>query len=120
MTAGAGASVSASNTFTRRRYLTGTGHNIYETRTPRSVATTAEKEARIIARLLATPHASLVAGKEGVSFATMWRLAEWKCIDLTAAPGAIVRASFIPSPADRARPTPERSRPAAAVSGSEL
>ena len=40
------------------------------------MATTPVKEAWIIARLPATPHASLVVRKEGVSFATVWPLAE--------------------------------------------
>jgi len=48
---------------------------------PRRVPITPEKEARIVARLLANPHASLVAREEGVSFSKVWRLAERECID---------------------------------------
>jgi|SRR5690349_7364150 hypothetical protein len=55
MTSRAGASLRAFNACTFRRYLTGGGHNIYLRWMPRGVATTAENEARIIARLVATP-----------------------------------------------------------------
>ena len=51
------------------------------------MATTAEKEARIIARLLTTPHASLVARKKVLAL-RLWRLAERECIDLTVGPAA--------------------------------
>jgi hypothetical protein len=51
---------------------------------PRRVPITPEKEARIVARLLVNPHASLVARAEGVSFSKVWRLAERECIDLAA------------------------------------
>jgi hypothetical protein len=51
---------------------------------PRGVPITPDKEARIISRLLKTPHASWVTAKEEVSFAKVWRLAERECIELSA------------------------------------
>jgi hypothetical protein len=50
---------------------------------PRWIKISAEKEAKIIARLLVTRHASLVAREDGVSFAKAWRLAARECIELT-------------------------------------
>ena len=51
---------------------------------PRGIPIAPEKEARIVARLLVKPHASLVAREEGVSYSKVWRLAERECIDLAA------------------------------------
>jgi uncharacterized membrane protein len=50
---------------------------------PRGVPIPPEKEASIISRLLVERHASRVARAEGVSFATVWRLAERECVELT-------------------------------------
>jgi hypothetical protein len=56
----------------------------------RSVEVTAGEEARIIAALLVTPHASQVAREDGaVSFATVWRVAERAGIELTAGRAAL-------------------------------
>jgi hypothetical protein len=42
------------------------------------------KDAAIVARLLETPHASLVAREDGeVSYATVWRIADREGIELT-------------------------------------
>jgi DNA-binding Lrp family transcriptional regulator len=49
----------------------------------RGVPITLEKEEEIIAELAATPQASRVARKLGVSFATVWRRAERVGIELT-------------------------------------
>ena len=46
---------------------------------PSGIKLSAEKEAKIIARLLVARHASLVAREEGVSFSKVWRLAEREC-----------------------------------------
>ena len=56
---------------------------LYTRRMPSGIKISAEKEARIIARLLVERHASLVAREEGVSFAKVWRLADRECIELT-------------------------------------
>jgi DNA-binding Lrp family transcriptional regulator len=50
----------------------------------RSAPITLEKEEEIIAALEADPHASRVARKLGVSFATVWRRADRAGIELTA------------------------------------
>jgi hypothetical protein len=50
---------------------------------PSGIKILAEKEAKIIARLLVVRHASLVAREEGVSFSKVWRLADRECIELT-------------------------------------
>jgi DNA-binding Lrp family transcriptional regulator len=50
----------------------------------RGVPITLAKEEEIIAALEATPHASRVARKLGVSFATVWRRADRVGIELTA------------------------------------
>jgi transcriptional regulator with XRE-family HTH domain len=49
-----------------------------------SRATKPEREAHIIAQLLATRHALRVAREEGECYATVWRLAERESIDLAA------------------------------------
>ena len=51
-------------------------------RVPKSIAM--EKEEEIIAALEATPDASRVARKLGVSFSTVWRRADLAGIELTA------------------------------------
>ena len=50
----------------------------------RGVAITFAKEEQIIAALEADPHASRIARKLGVSFATVWRRADWAGIELKA------------------------------------
>jgi DNA-binding transcriptional ArsR family regulator len=50
---------------------------------PRGVPISPEQEASIISRLLAERHASRVARAEGVSYATVWRLADRECVELT-------------------------------------
>jgi hypothetical protein len=56
---------------------------LYARSMPSGIKISAEKEAKIIARLLVARHASLVAREEGVSFAKVWRLADRECIELT-------------------------------------
>ena len=56
---------------------------LYTRRMPSGIKISAEKEAKIIARLLVARHASLVAREEGVSFSKVWRLADRECIELT-------------------------------------
>jgi DNA invertase Pin-like site-specific DNA recombinase len=64
-------------------YLTDAGYDIYERGMPRR-RIAPEKKARIVALLWKVRYASLVARQIGVSYSTVWRLADGAGVELTA------------------------------------